>query len=207
MVDNWLPRVLEESRARGFLSPGPLERHIQHSQGFVEAWNSVEQSSPRSFLDLGSGGGVPGLILATVWPVRAVLLDSMIRRTSFLTEVSSWEDAPRELEVVTGRAEAMGRRHDLREQFDLVVSRSFGPPAVAAECASAFVKVGGLIIVSEPPDDEKESRWPDSPLLSLGLEPMGRLRVSAAFQLLRKIEPLDIQYPRKVGIPGKTPLF
>ncbi len=207
MTENWLPRALEESRARGFLGPGPIEQHIEHAMGFVSAWSLVEASAPTSVLDLGSGGGVPGFILSTIWTCRVVLLDSMIRRTTFLEEAATWEGSPPSLEVVTGRAEELGRGVALRESVDLVVSRSFGPPAVTAECASAFVKPGGLLIVSEPPGEESQARWQTNGLRELSLESLGRHRFGAAFQILRKSGPLNSTYPRRNGIPAKSPLF
>ncbi|NNN03840.1 MAG: hypothetical protein HKL87_07605 [Acidimicrobiaceae bacterium] len=178
-----------------------------HAQGFVECWNSVRNDDPQSFLDLGSGGGVPGFILATTWSCRAVLLDSMIRRTSLLEESSRWEGAPPTLEVVNGRAEDVGRLFEYRESFDLVVSRSFGPPAVTAECAAPFIAVGGYLVVSEPPDDQDDERWSSTKLNQLSLENLGRVRFGSAFQILRKFSPIDAKFPRKVGVPAKQPLF
>jgi 16S rRNA (guanine527-N7)-methyltransferase len=78
---------------------------------------------------------------------------------------------------------------------------------VTAECAARFLKVGGVLIVSEPPNDEEVSRWNVELLAKIGLEPQGRVRHGAAFQILLKTKSTPKQYPRAVGIPGKTPLF
>ena len=56
--------VLEESRARGLLGPGPVDGQIGHARTLAE----LIGTPPRSFLDLGSGGGIPGLVLAEAWP-------------------------------------------------------------------------------------------------------------------------------------------
>jgi 16S rRNA (guanine527-N7)-methyltransferase len=103
-------------------------------------------------LDLGSGGGVPGLVIAELWPgISVTLLDAGKRRSELLqvgiTE-AGWEAR---VSVVRGRAEDLARVPDLRGSFDAVVARSFGPPAVTAECGSGFLSVGGLLVVSDPP--------------------------------------------------------
>ena len=94
----------------------------------------------------------------------------------------------------------------MRAAFDLVVARSFGPPAVVAECAAPFLRVGGRLAVSEPPTGE--DRWPPAPLAELGLEATERRDVGGAHvQLLRQTAPCPDRYPRRTGVPTKRPLF
>jgi len=204
---SWLPRALEDSRARGFLGPAPIELQIEHALGFAYCWESTHPSPPESFLDLGSGGGLPGLVLLERWGCRAVLVDSMVKRTSFLHDVLARPEAPPNGEVINGRAEELARDPLLSGAFDLVTARSFGPPAVTAECAARFLKVGGVLIVSEPPKDTGIERWNTEVLAKLGLEPQGRVRHGAAFQILTKTLPTPKEYPRGVGTPNKLPLF
>ena len=205
MNNFWLPRALEESRARGFLGPGPIEPHVEHASGFLKTWSDFSPTPPPSFLDLGSGGGLPGLVLLNEWRGDACFLDAMAKRTRFLEEVLGWPDAPEGSRVVTGRAEELARDPHLRAQFPLVVSRSFGPPAVTAECAAGFLSVGGLLIVSEPPTQEQ--RWEDAGLSLLGLEVAGTARHGATYVALRLTRTLDETYPRPNGVPGRKPLF
>ena len=207
MTIQWLYRALEESRARGFLGPTSIEVQIEHAMGFRRVWDSVASAPPHQFLDLGSGGGLPGLVLFDFWQSPATFVDSMVKRTNFLQEVLSWEDAPPNGRVVNGRAEELSRRIDLDGLFPLVSARSFGPPAVTAECATRFLEIGGVLIVSEPPDDEGAERWNPSALGQLGLRPEGRVREGAAFQVIRKVRETPDRYPREIGTPGKNPLF
>ena len=208
MSTSWLTRALEESRARGFLGPGPIEPHIEHARGFGEAWSQHSPVAPTKFLDLGSGGGLPGYFLLTIWESTAVLLDSMVRRTSFLEEALLWPDAPTTASVVTARAEDAARSASLEGAMELVVARSFGPPAVVAECAVRFLSIGGLLIVSEPPlVDESLVRWPPNGLEQLGLESAGQFRSASGYQVLRKVAVTPPQFPRRSGQPAKRPLF
>jgi 16S rRNA (guanine527-N7)-methyltransferase len=207
VTNAWLPRSLEISRERGFLSPQPLEPQIEHAKGFAAAWNSVFSTPPENFLDLGSGGGLPGLVLLQEWNNKAVLMDAMEKRVAFLQEVLESDDTPGDAEAIQARAETLSREPKYTEAFDLVTARSFGPPAITAECAVRFMKVGGLLIVSEPPDDDAPNRWPVEGLRKLGLENLGRHRFGAAFQILRKTSNTPSIYPRESGTPKKKPLF
>jgi 16S rRNA (guanine527-N7)-methyltransferase len=188
----------------------PIDAQVEHALGFVHAFESEFGRAPNSVLDLGSGGGVPGFVLASCWSrSRVVLIDSNNRRTEFLaSELSALEDLE-EVEVICARAEELGRDQRLRGELELVTARSFGAPAVAAECGAPLLAVGGVMIVSEPPDDRSLERWPPLGLSELGLEPSTRNRFndSFSFQVLRKSAETPDRFPRRVGIPSKRPLF
>jgi 16S rRNA (guanine527-N7)-methyltransferase len=160
--------------------------------------------APVRAVDLGSGAGIPGLALAGIWPESAwVLVDAAQRRVHLLEETVDalgWRDR---VIVRHGRAEVLGHEPGLRGSADLVTSRSFGPPAVAAECGAAFLVPGGVLAVTEPPDPG-EARWDDDGLAQLGLV---RGPSAAGLQLLRSVQPLGPGFPRRPGIPVKRPLF
>ena len=149
-----LAPVLDEARAAGLLGPEPVERHVRHGRVLA---GRVEP--PTAFLDLGSGAGVPGLVLALAWPdARGTLLDSSERRTAFCGRAIDRLGLTGRVRVVRARAEEAGRDPALREQFDLVTARSFARPAVTAECAAPFLCLGGRLLVSEPPDAAATAR-------------------------------------------------
>ena len=202
-----LQAVLEEARSAGFLGPGPVEPHIEHALAFVG-----DLAAPALALDLGSGAGVPGLALAWLaWPdSHWVLLDAGQRRAVFLAEAIEQLGLEDRVRVVRARAEEAGRDPELRATCDLVTSRGFGPPAVVAECAAPFLRVGGQLVVSEPPGGAP-SRWPAPELQVLGLEPAleGANEAPSGPAMARFIlaTPCPDRYPRRVGIPAKRPLF
>jgi 16S rRNA (guanine527-N7)-methyltransferase len=109
--------------------------------------------------------------------------------------------------VVEGRAERLGQDPELRERFDLVTARSFARPAVTAEVATGFVRTGGLVVVSEPPEPAPE-RWPASSLDELGFGPaVGVVAHGAHYACFRKIRAAPPEMPRPVGRAGKRPLW
>ena len=200
-----LREVLEESRALGFLGPGPVAGHIEHAAGFVEA---VGADAPSRAIDLGSGGGVPGLVLAAAWPGTTMcLLESNERRAVFLAGAVRQLGLDGRVVIAHARAEEAGRDPSWRGWADVVVARSFGPPAVTAECAAPLLGVDGRLVVSEPPE-EATDRWPVGPLASLGLRPVSRIEQAfSRFQVLRQERPCPEEFPRRVGVAGKRPLF
>jgi 16S rRNA (guanine527-N7)-methyltransferase len=200
-----LVEILEEARDLGFLGPGPIAAQIDHAIGFGAAWLAHAPGPPRGLADLGAGGGIPGLALAAVWPdTSVVLVESMVKRAGFLARSAAalgWENVM----VDERRAEVVGRDPHRRRSFDLVVARSFGPPALAAECGAPLLRPGGLLVVSEPP--EPSDRWDEAGLAGLGLVAIGRFGAGASYMVLRQEGECPARYPRKAGIPAKRPLF
>jgi 16S rRNA (guanine527-N7)-methyltransferase len=201
-VAGTLESVLRQARDLGFLGSGPIEDHITHAGLFAAA----HPGRPARVVDLGSGGGIPGLALAVEhWPdADIVLVDSGERRTAFLDEaVTALGLAPR-VRVLRARAEVVGRDPAHRGHYDTVVSRSFGPPAVTAECGAPLLAIGGVLLVSEPPT-QLEDRWPTSGLELVGLA--DRTPTGSKMRVLVQSEPCPDRYPRRTGVPGKRPLF
>lgn len=199
-----LLEVLEDSRAAGFLGPGPIDAHVQHAQVFLDAADLTGR-----VMDLGSGGGLPGLVLALARPgTEFTLLDAMERRCRFLTAAIDRLELVDRVEVVCGRAEELAHSPALRGRFPIVVSRSFGAPAVTAECAVGFLAgPGAQLLVSEPPNSDPQ-RWPVDGLELLGLRLGPRVvRPGGSVQVLERTGALPPRPPRRVGIPAKRPLF
>ncbi len=197
-----LQDILRESQGRGLLGPTPVGQHVVHAQAMAAAFSGA----PSSFLDLGCGGGVPGLVLAELWPAsRGVLLDAAARRCRFLTTATAALHLDDRVRVVHARAEDAARDPALREMFPAVVARSFGPPAVTAECATGFLAVGGRLVVSTPPG--APGLWPAEALAELGLEREGPPPTTRSVVVFRKAASLTERYPRRAGVPSRRPLW
>ena len=207
--------MLEGARDLGFLGPGPVEAHLDHAAGFAAVVRDLAGSIgterapwPERAADLGSGAGLPGLPLALAFPDGAwLLVEASVRRAAFLRGAVEQLSIGARVEVVEARAEVVGRDGACRGRFGLVVARSFGPPAVVAECAAPLLRVGGRAVVSEPPGGAPY-RWPESGLALLGMVPEAAVSAHGwAYQVMRQEELCPDRYPRRVGIPVKRPLF
>lgn len=190
--------VLGRARDVGFLGPGPLEAHIEHAQCFLAA--IPDHAS--TLLDLGSGGGIPGLPILLARPEMAgTLLDAAARRGAFLQWAAVELGIINRVTVVVGRAESLAHRPDLRAQFAVVVSRGFGPPAVTVENARGFLAEGGRLIISEPPEGRG---WPETVLNELSLRPVrGHDRVA----VFESTGHAPDEVPRPLHRQRRRPLF
>lgn len=197
-----LLEALERARRLGVLGPGPVMEHVRHAEGFVDALAELPPGS--TVLDLGSGGGLPGLVLAEARPdLQVVLLDSLERRVALLTEAVAAMGWQGRVSTQLDRAEETGRLSQWRGQVDAVTARSFGPPATVAECSAPLLRVDGILIVSEPP--EETNRWNAEGLALLGLVDEGV--PVPGMRRLRQGALCPETYPRRVGLPAKRPLF
>lgn len=200
-----LSQLLEQGRDQGFLGPGPVAAHIEHARAFAEV--AGVGFSGRG-IDLGSGAGVPGLMLA-LWLPQAhwVLVDARLRRVRFLEMAVAELSVGDHTAVLHARAEDLGRQDRWRASADLVVARSFGPPAVVAECAAPLLRLGGLLTVSEPPRAEG-GRWPAAGLDPLGLQLRAQgIRAGVHLAELIQRQACPDAYPRRAGVPARSPLF
>jgi 16S rRNA (guanine527-N7)-methyltransferase len=202
-----LLEIFEDARRRGTLGPEPVRRHLDHSLALAQ----LVGAPPPCFVDLGSGAGVPGLVLAMVWEhAEAVLIDANRRRCAALEEALVRLELASRVSVRCERAERLARDPDLRGRFGLVVARAFGRPAVTAECAVGFLEPGGRLVVTEPPEAPASTslRWPTEGLSELGLGPPAAMRTGdvGAVALVALGSPAD-RWPRAVGRPTKPPLW
>ena len=172
-----------------------------HAQAFLTPLADVQGV----VVDLGSGGGVPGLPVAVARPdLELVLLDSSAKRCEFLASAVEAIGIGSRVEVREGRAEVLGRS-ELRGTAAAVIARSFGPPAATAECAAPLLRPGGLLVVSEPPVGD--GRWPIDGTALVGLAPRGPAAGTPRIQVLELVGACPAEYPRRDGIPAKRPLF
>jgi len=158
-----LVAALADSQRLGMLGDRPVAEVIEHAGAFVLALAEVTGT----VVDLGSGGGVPGLVIARARPdLRLVLVDRRSSRTDHLQRLVARLDVADRCEVLTVDATSFGGRR--AGSAAAVVARSFGAPAVTLRAAAPLVRAGGLVVVSEPPNPDL-GRWPQELLDRLGL--------------------------------------
>ena len=201
--------VLERARARGYLGPGPISPHLAHARGFAAVATGVLARTPDRVVDLGSGGGVPGLVLAAAWPAaRVTLVEAGRRRAADLAAAAAeLFGTDGRVEVVEARAETLAHRPDQREQAVLVTARSFGAPPLTAEIGTGFLAVGGWLVVSEPPEPDGD-RWPAAPLARLGFGvPVPLAEGGAHYIAIPKVDAAPADVPRDTRPLVKRPAW
>ncbi len=166
-----------------------------------------------SLIDVGTGGGFPGIPIKILNPdCRIVLLDSLNKRVNFLNAVKD-ELKLKNIECIHGRAEDVSREKNYRECFDIAVSRAVANLSTLSEYCIPFLKTGGRFISykSEKSYDEiKESenaiKCLSSEITSIEDIVLPNTDIVRKFIIITKRKPVSNKYPRKAGLPTKDPL-
>ncbi|OAB57202.1 hypothetical protein AY599_13245 [Leptolyngbya valderiana BDU 20041] len=181
------------------------QRHILDSLTLMAPL--AELPAGATVIDIGTGGGVPGVPLAIVRPdLRFAMLDATAKKTAFVRaamDVFGVEHS----KVVTARAEAAGRDPQHRDTYDAAIARAVGPMATIAELATPFVKPGGvaLLIKGERAGEELENA--KAALHLLLTHHAGTLETpTGKIVILEKMRPTPKAYPRGNGEPKRKPL-
>lgn len=162
-----LEQVLGRAQMLGSLGSGSLAAIIEHSRQFVTALPATTER----VVDLGSGGGVPGLVIAMERPeLRLVLVERRGMRADELRRSVAALGVDSRVEVWAESAERLVSVVDrLGNYFDVATSRGFGPPGHTLHMGARLVRPGGRIVISEPPAPDP-SRWCDAELERCGVE-------------------------------------
>jgi 16S rRNA (guanine527-N7)-methyltransferase len=164
-------------------------------------------------LDVGSGGGLPGIPLAIAFPALSVtLLEATGKKTAFLRETLDALDLPN-VAVVTARAEDAGRDPAHRDAYDLVVARALAPLDVALEWCLPFVKTGGVLVLPRGSDlaEQMPAGWVAAKALAARLRPpvpldLADLPPGRALAVADKLGRTPRAFPRRAGLASKRPL-
>ena len=189
-----------------------MKKHFIDSLSLVKAHDSRD-NLPISVIDIGTGGGFPGIPLKITFPhLKVTLMDSLNKRVDFLKEVIE-ELGLSDIDVIHGRAEDFAKPGQLREQYDLCVSRAVANLSVLSEYCLPYVKVGGKFISYKSEKIVEEMKDAEYAIQLLG----GRIGEQISFTLpdsdlfrnLFVVEKCDLtpdKYPRKAGMASKKPL-
>lgn len=170
-------------------------------------------SLPRSgrVIDIGTGGGVPGLVLAVVRPdLDFTLTDSASKKTKWVEEMVAVL-ALENVTVVTMRLELLGREEAFRGSFEAVTAKALAALNVLSEFALPLLKVGGRLVAYKGPALVEEIREARFAFQELG----ARVHRCHGFQVgakqtivceIEKDRPTPEKYPRRDGVPQKKPL-
>lgn len=187
-----------------------MKKHFIDSLTIVKACNLQEKLS---VIDVGTGAGFPGLPMKIAFPqLKVTLLDSLNKRVKFLNEVIS-KLGLTGIEAVHGRAEDFAKPGQLREHYDICVSRAVANLSTLSELCLPFLKIGGKFISYKSEKAMEELPGAKHAIYLLG----GEISQQESFLLpdsdinrnlvvIDKIKQTPKKYPRKAGLPAKEPL-
>ena len=189
---------------------------------FIDSISSAQfynfDSDDLSLIDIGTGAGFPGIVLKIIFPnLNVTLLDSLQKRINFLNtvieELSLNEQGS--IKTVHGRAEDFAdyKKGELREKFDIAVSRAVARFSTLCEYDLPYVKKNGCFISYKGDKGIEEVEEAKNAIFLLG----GKVKSIHEFKLpnsdikrticiIEKTQNTSSKYPRKSGIPQKKPL-
>ncbi len=190
-LERWLEALVATPGLTSVRDPAEARRvHLEDSLSALETVRGFDGS----IVDVGSGGGAPGIPLAAALPEREItLLESNRRKCAFLER---WAAELPNLRVVCGRAEEQPV-----DTYGIAVAKALAPPPVAAEWCLPLVAPGGAAVLFVGPSAESERVAAVAEELAAELveSPPGLL-------VLRKVGPTPPGFPRRPGIARKRPL-
>ena len=170
--------VLVDAQRIGALGPRPIDDVIAHARAFVDAL----PPDARRIIDLGSGAGVPGLVVADAFvQATVVLVDRRAKRTDALALAVAglgWRDR---VSVICADVESLVRDPAHAGSYDAAISRGFGPHETTLRLSAGLVRSGGIVVISEPPEGEP-NRWAPELVKDLSLTGPERLGPVARFR-------------------------
>ena len=164
----------------------------------------------RRLVDVGSGGGLPGLPLKIARPeLELTLIESSRRKAAFLVQACARLGV--EAQVIRARAEDAGRDPRLRDSFDAATARALAPMAVLAELCLPLVRPGGRLLAMKAAAEEEVARaLPGIRRLGGELAEIvaapSPLRERGQVVVIAKREPTPPAFPRRPGVPARRPL-
>ena len=212
-AEHYVALLLEANRRLNLtrvVAPDAVARlHLLDALAALPILDALE---PASAVDLGSGGGVPALVLALARPsIRWTLVDSVGKKADALRSfVTALELA--NVDVITTRAEDLGRDPAHRERHDLATARACAALPVLVEYALPLLKVNGSLLAWKGPiaADELAAGARASTHLGGAAPDVRPTNVEALgdhrFVLVRKERPTPSRFPRRPGEPARHPL-
>ncbi len=187
------------------LVSGPADQLIDDALVLLDHLGDAKR-----LVDVGSGGGLPGLPLKIARPELAVtLVEADSGKAAFLVQACARLGLI-DVEVVGRRAEEVGHDARYRESFDVAVARALAPLPVLVELCLPLVRVGGNLLAQKTDKEEVPAAQRAIELLGGALQSVSpapsTARATGTIVVIAKVGPTPSRYPRRSGVPARKPL-
>lgn len=187
-----------------------VQKHFVDSLSIVKC-EKLDMNKVNSLIDLGSGAGFPGIPLKIMWPdCYVVMIDSVEKKVNFIREAAD-NLGLTGIEAVHERAEDLGRKESYREKFDICTSRAVANMSTLSEYCLPFVKRGGYFVAYKSGDSKEEILEAEKAISLLGgkkpeLYEFSLFDMRRIMVCVEKANNTSQKYPRKAGIPSRSPI-
>jgi 16S rRNA (guanine527-N7)-methyltransferase len=189
-------------------------KHFLDSLIVIKALKQRERTTSSRFIDVGTGGGFPGIPLKIALPdIKMVLLEATAKKVSFLNRLIE-KLGIQGIDVITGRAEEIAQKPEYRQQFDVVLSRAVAHLPVLVELTLPFCAIGGRVIAQKKGDIQLELEQAIKAIDILGgnLSRVEKVEMEGLdderyLVVIDKIVLTPAKFPRRPGMPGKRPII
>lgn len=168
---------------------------------------------PGSMIDIGTGAGLPGIPLRIVYPeARLTLVESIKKKAGFCEHAARVLGLGNVL-VSTARAEEIGQDRLHREKYDLVLARAVANMPVLVEYLLPLARIGGRVVMQKGKSAREESENSRNAIRLLGGKLLDIIPIDLPgvederyLVVLEKVRSTPVDFPRRVGIPAKSPI-
>ena len=190
---------------------GVRVKHFLDSLTVLLAWE--RSAPPARLIDIGTGAGFPGLVLKLIWPgTKVTLVESVHKKADFCRHMAARLDLE-QVEVLAERAEVVGQADLHRQSYDLAVARAVARMPILMEYLLPLVHRNGIVMAMKGEAAPAETHAAEKAIHLLG----GRVRKLVHVELpgvveerfivvVDKVAQTPERYPRRIGVPAKTPL-
>ncbi len=186
-------------------------KHFLDSLSVVQAL--PKGGKPKAMIDIGTGAGFPGIPLKILYPEAKLTLVESIKKKAGFCEQLAEKLALSDVIVSTARAEEIGQDKLHREQYDLVLARAVAKMPILVEFLLPLATLGGLVVMQKGSSAKEEAEESKNAIRLMGGKMLDLFQVELPglederfMVVLEKIKATPSEFPRRVGIPAKSPI-
>lgn len=212
-LDLYLTALGRANQSLNLISFSDVNDLRAHAVDALQALRGAPAGSEQKVVDVGTGGGFPGIPLALARPQwRFFLLDSVRKKQAAVDSIAQAEGMDN-VTVVWARAEEFARQPEQRESFDLALCRAVGRLSTVMELTLPMLKIGGAALLHRGWEGPREAAECEP----LAIKMASRMGAKIPYRLfgldrdrfvicIEKTSQIDTSFPRRPGIPAKRPL-